>query len=77
MNIIKIQDLKLLEQRLPLFPWYIEQYIQHKLVDLSPLLSWNILGTSKCYFIGLFKKTSPLPFLMIGSHCLIWKSFIY
>jgi site-specific recombinase XerD len=36
LNVIKAQDLHLLEQRLPLFPWYVEQYIQHKLVDLSP-----------------------------------------
>jgi len=36
MNVIKAQDLHLLEQRLPLFPWYVEQYIQHKLADLSP-----------------------------------------
>lgn len=36
MNVIKAQDLQLLEQRLPLFPWYVEQYIQHKLADLSP-----------------------------------------
>ncbi|WP_144939023.1 tyrosine recombinase XerS [Paenibacillus sp. 32O-W] len=36
MNVIKAQDLHLLERRLPLFPWYVEQYIQHKLADLSP-----------------------------------------
>lgn len=36
MNVIKFQDLYLLEQRLHLFPWYVEQYIQHKLADLSP-----------------------------------------
>lgn len=36
LNVIKSQDLRLLEQRLPLFPWYVEQYIEHKLVDLSP-----------------------------------------
>jgi len=36
MNVLKAQDLRLLEQRLPMFPWFVEQYIQHKLVDLSP-----------------------------------------
>ena len=36
MNVIKVQDLQLLEKRLPCFPWYVEQYIQHKIVDLSP-----------------------------------------
>lgn len=36
MNVIKAQDLKLLEQRLSMFPWYVEMYFQHKLVDLSP-----------------------------------------
>jgi site-specific recombinase XerD len=36
MNVIKAQDLRLLEQRLPLFPWYVEVFIQHKLADLSP-----------------------------------------
>lgn len=36
MNVIKLQDLRLLEQRLPMFPWFVEQYIQHKLADLSP-----------------------------------------
>jgi site-specific recombinase XerD len=35
-NVIKVQDLNLLEQRLPLFPWFVEQFIQHKLPDLSP-----------------------------------------
>lgn len=36
LNVIKAYDLQLLEQRLPLFPWFVEQYIQHKLADLSP-----------------------------------------
>lgn len=36
LNIIKAQDLKLLEQRLPSLPWFVEQFIQHKLADLSP-----------------------------------------
>ena len=36
MNIIKEQDLKLLESRLPSLPWFVEQFIQHKLPDLSP-----------------------------------------
>ncbi|WP_407944936.1 site-specific integrase [Paenibacillus cymbidii] len=36
MNVIKAHDLNLLVQRLPFFPWYVEQYIQHKLVALSP-----------------------------------------
>lgn len=36
MNVIKAQDLKILEQRLSSFPWFVEAYIQHKLVDLSP-----------------------------------------
>jgi site-specific recombinase XerD len=36
MSVIKAQDLHLLEQRLPLFPWFVKQYIQHKLADLSP-----------------------------------------
>ncbi|MBO9596346.1 MAG: tyrosine recombinase XerS, partial [Cohnella sp.] len=36
MNVIKVQDLKLLERRLPLFPWFVGQFIHHKLVDHSP-----------------------------------------
>jgi site-specific recombinase XerD len=36
MNVLKAQDLKLLEQRIPMFPWFVEEYIQHKLADLSP-----------------------------------------
>ncbi|TLS52804.1 tyrosine recombinase XerS [Paenibacillus antri] len=36
MNVIKAQDLKLLECRLPSLPWFVEQFVQHKLADLSP-----------------------------------------
>ncbi|WP_373314390.1 site-specific integrase [Xylanibacillus composti] len=36
MNIIKAADYKLLKEKLPALPWYMQQYIEHKLPDLSP-----------------------------------------
>jgi len=36
MNVIKAQDLRLLETRLPTLPWFVELFVQHKLADLSP-----------------------------------------
>lgn len=36
MNILKEKDRKELDARLPAMPWYIEQFIQYKLPDLSP-----------------------------------------
>lgn len=36
MNIIKQKDREELEARLPAMPWYIEQFINYKLPDLSP-----------------------------------------
>lgn len=36
MNLIKIKDRKELEKKLPIMPWYIEQFIHYKLPDLSP-----------------------------------------
>lgn len=36
MNIIKLKDREELEARLPAMPWYIEQFINYKLPDLSP-----------------------------------------
>lgn len=36
MNIIKIKDRQELDRKLPTMPWYVEQFIQYKLPDLSP-----------------------------------------
>lgn len=36
MNIIKLKDREELEAKLPAMPWYIEQFINYKLPDLSP-----------------------------------------
>ncbi|MFD2669988.1 tyrosine recombinase XerS [Marinicrinis sediminis] len=36
MNVIKEQDMKLLESKLALYPWYVDQFIQHKLPECSP-----------------------------------------
>ncbi|MFD2612268.1 tyrosine recombinase XerS [Paenibacillus gansuensis] len=36
MNQIRIKDRKELELRLPYLPWYVQQFIRHKLPDLSP-----------------------------------------
>ncbi|OBR66949.1 tyrosine recombinase XerS [Paenibacillus oryzae] len=36
MNILKLKDRAELEAKLPSMPWYIEQFIQYKLPDLSP-----------------------------------------
>ncbi|HIW34203.1 MAG TPA: tyrosine recombinase XerS [Candidatus Paenibacillus intestinavium] len=36
MNILKQKDRFDLDRRIPLMPWYVEQFIQYKLPDLSP-----------------------------------------
>ncbi|MCR8656781.1 tyrosine recombinase XerS [Paenibacillus endoradicis] len=36
MNILKQKDRSDLDRRIPLMPWYVEQFIQYKLPDLSP-----------------------------------------
>jgi len=36
MNIIKVKDRQELDRKLPTMPWYVEQFIQYKLPDLSP-----------------------------------------
>lgn len=36
MNILKIKDRAELEAKLPSMPWYIDQFVQYKLPDLSP-----------------------------------------
>lgn len=36
MNIIKIKDRQELDKRTPAMPWYVEQFINYKLPDLSP-----------------------------------------
>lgn len=36
MNILKEKDRAELDRRIPLMPWYVEQFIQYKLPDLSP-----------------------------------------
>ncbi|URN93880.1 MAG: tyrosine recombinase XerS [Candidatus Pristimantibacillus lignocellulolyticus] len=36
MNILKQKDRTDLDRRIPLMPWYVEQFIQYKLPDLSP-----------------------------------------
>ncbi|MFD0710321.1 tyrosine recombinase XerS [Paenibacillus sp. GCM10027626] len=36
MNIIKMKDRQELDRRTPVMPWYIEQFINYKLPDLSP-----------------------------------------
>ncbi|MFD0958983.1 tyrosine recombinase XerS [Paenibacillus chungangensis] len=36
MNILKQKDREELEARLPRMPWYVEQFVQYKLPDLSP-----------------------------------------
>jgi site-specific recombinase XerD len=36
MNILKLKDRAELEAKLPSMPWYIEQFVQYKLPDLSP-----------------------------------------
>ncbi|RIX53642.1 tyrosine recombinase XerS [Paenibacillus nanensis] len=36
MNIIKLKDREELDAKLPAMPWYIEQFINYKLPDLSP-----------------------------------------
>ncbi|MGG1516813.1 tyrosine recombinase XerS [Paenibacillus oryzisoli] len=36
MNIIKIKDRQELDKRIPTMPWFIEQFINYKLPDLSP-----------------------------------------
>lgn len=36
MNILKIKDRQELDRKLPTMPWYVEQFIQYKLPDLSP-----------------------------------------
>jgi len=36
MNILKLKDRKELDRRIPIMPWYVEQFIQYKLPDLSP-----------------------------------------
>ncbi|OPA74618.1 tyrosine recombinase XerS [Paenibacillus selenitireducens] len=36
MNIQKIKDRQELDQKVPLFPWYVQQFIDYKLPDLSP-----------------------------------------
>ena len=36
MNVTKQHDRQLLDQKIPLMPWYIEKFINYKLPDLSP-----------------------------------------
>lgn len=36
MNILKLKDRQELDRRIPMMPWYVEQFIQYKLPDLSP-----------------------------------------
>lgn len=36
MNVLKEKDRAELDRRLPLMPWFVEQFIQYKLPDLSP-----------------------------------------
>ncbi|MCZ8515174.1 tyrosine recombinase XerS [Paenibacillus filicis] len=36
MNLIKVKDRNELEKKLPSMPWYVEQFINYKLPDLSP-----------------------------------------
>jgi site-specific recombinase XerD len=35
-NVIKQKDREYLDKRIPMFPWYVEQFINYKLPDLSP-----------------------------------------
>lgn len=36
MSLLKLKDRKTLEKRIPSMPWYVEQFINYKLPDLSP-----------------------------------------
>ncbi|MBD2862841.1 tyrosine recombinase XerS [Paenibacillus oceani] len=36
MNVIKLKDRQELDKRVPAMPWYVEQFINYKLPDLSP-----------------------------------------
>jgi site-specific recombinase XerD len=56
LNVIKAQDLRLLEQRLPSFPWFVEQFIQHKLSDLSPSTLLEYTRDFEAFFQWLIQE---------------------
>ncbi len=47
MNVIKASDMKLLMQKLPDLPWFVQQFIEHKMPDLSPS---TLLEYTRDYF---------------------------
>lgn len=63
MNIIKVKDRQELDRRLPSMPWYVEQFIQYKLPDLSPSSLLEYIRDYETFFHwlmaeGLSKATS-------------------
>lgn len=56
MNIIKIKDRQELERKLPEMPWYVEQFIQYKLPDLSPSSLLEYLRDYESFFRWLMAE---------------------
>ncbi|WP_274363210.1 tyrosine recombinase XerS [Paenibacillus thermotolerans] len=56
MNVIKANDLTLLERRLPSLPWFVEQFIQHKLADLSPSTLLEYTRDFETFFLWLIQE---------------------
>jgi len=56
MNIIKEKDRAELDRRLPFMPWYVEQFIQYKLPDLSPSSLLEYIRDYETFFLWLMAE---------------------
>lgn len=56
MNIIKVKDRQELEKKLPSMPWYVEQFINYKLPDLSPSSLLEYIRDYETFFSWLLAE---------------------
>lgn len=69
MNVIKAADMKLLKQKLPFLPWYVQQFIEHKLPDSSPSTLLEYTRDYQSFFNWMMAealtKTDSLPHISV------------